>query len=252
MQSLLDDRRALYPTASTASGLATSACSTCFQKSRIAVIYRHSGTLGRHGSYFDRGLRSSFRILCVRFINLLVYLPQRCCILVVLMVSCGCLKGAESPRLEPDGILLLDVFGIGILKRQLLLGFRRQTFIIDPWFSLFFNSINAHRHGLPVATNPLQLRWLYTDTWCVPITLGQHPNHRHSLHLKVSLHTAPHRLGHSGELILPRLHYQALHMHLLLIQLYNSIPGTRIGLLCTVDILASLLLMKLSHCSLHG
>lgn len=48
------------------------------------------------------------------------------------MVSCGCLEGAESSRLEPDGILLLDVFGVGVLKRQLLLGFRRQTFIIDP------------------------------------------------------------------------------------------------------------------------
>lgn len=86
----------------------------------------------------------------------------------------------------------------------------------------------------------------------MPITLGQHPNHRHSLHLKVSLHTASHRLGHPGELILPRLHYQALHVHLLLIQLYNSIPGTLIGLLCTVDILASLLLVKLSHRSLHS
>lgn len=212
----------------------------------------HSGTLGRHWSYFDRGLRSSFRILWVRFVNLLVYLPQRCCVLVVLMVSCGCLKGTESTRLEPDGILLLDVFGIGVLKRQLLLGFRRQTFIINPWFSLFFYSISTHRHGLPVAANPLQLRWLYTDTWCVPITLGQHPNHRHSLHLKVGLHTASHRLGHSGELILPRLHYQALNMHLLLIQLYNSIPGTLIGLLCTVYILASFLLMKLSHRSVHS
>ena len=41
-------------------------------------------------------------------------------------------------------------------------------------------------------------------------------------------------------------------MHLLLIQLYNSIPGTLIGLLCTVDILASLLLMELSHCGFHS
>ena len=48
------------------------------------------------------------------------------------MVSCGCLEGAESARLEPDGILLLDIFRVGVLKRQLLLGLGRQTFIIDP------------------------------------------------------------------------------------------------------------------------